>query len=81
MGGTHAVNDGPDLVERATGEGRHANDGGPGGERHAARHAHHDVLALLVGADEVPLVEQDDQGAAALDGKAGDLLVLLGDAL
>ncbi len=77
----HAVHDGPDLVERAARECGDADDGRPGGKRHATRNAHHDVLALLVGAHEVPLVEQDDERAAALDRKACDLLVLFGDAL
>lgn len=37
-------------------------------------------LALTVVVEQIPLVEQHHDGAAALDGQAHDLLVLLGDA-
>ena len=80
MGGGDLVDEWPHLVERAARERRDAHVRGPRGEGEPARDRLHDVLALLVGRDEVPLVEQDDEAAAALDGKAGDLLVLLGDA-
>ena len=81
VSGAHAVNDGPDLLERTSRERGYADDRSPGSKRHSTSDGLHDLLASVVIGHKIPLIEQDDKGTSTFDGKAGNLLVLLGDAL
>ena len=74
------VDHGPDLLDAAAGEGRDAQVLGPGShDAQSALDGLHAGLALAVVVEQVPLVEQHHDGAAALDGESHDLLVLLGN--
>ena len=71
----------PNLLDAAAGQGRDAQVLGPGShDAQTAVDGLHAGLALTVVVEQIPLVEQHNDGAAALDGKTHDLLVLLGDA-
>ena len=71
----------PDLLDAAAGQGRDAQVLGPGSHNaQTAVDGLHAGLALTVVVEQIPLVEQHHDGAAALDGKTHDLLVLLSDA-
>ena len=71
----------PDLLDAAAGQGRNAQVLGPGSHNaQTAVDGLHAGLALAIVVEQVPLVEQHHDGAAALDGQAHDLLVLLGNA-
>ena len=71
----------PDLLDAAAGEGRDAQVLGPGGhDAQTAVDGFHAGLALAVVVEQIPLIEQHDDGAAALNGQAHDLLVLFGNA-
>ena len=71
----------PDLLDAAASEGRDAQVLGPGShDAQTAVDGLHAGLALAVVVEQVPLVEQHNDGTAALDGKTHDLLVLFGNA-
>ena len=71
----------PDLLDAAASEGRDAQVLGPGShDAQTAVDGLHAGLALTVVVEQVPLVEQHNDGTAALDGKTHDLLVLFGNA-
>ena len=75
------VDHAPDLLDAAASQGRDAQVLGPGShDAQTAVDGLHAGLALAVVVEQVPLVEQYHDGAAALDGEAHDLLILLGDA-
>ena len=67
-------------MHAAPGHGGDAQVLGPRGHGEAAVDRLHDGIALVVVLEQVPLVEQDDERAAAFDGEVRDLLVLLGNA-
>ena len=69
-----------DLIGGAAGHGRDVDPGNPRGKRKALLDGLNDLVALLLGLDQVPLVDKDHHGAAAVHGHVGDLLVLLGHA-
>ena len=68
----------PDLFDRATSEGRDSQVICPFCHTHATFDRLHHLFARMVVGQKIPFVEQDNDGAAALDGEIGDLLVLLG---
>ena len=68
----------PDLFDRAAGEGRDSQVICPFCHTHATFDRLHHLFARMVVGQKIPFVEQDNDGAAALDGEIGDLLVLFG---
>ena len=71
----------PDLLDATAGESRDAQVLGPGShDAQTAVDGLHAGLALTVVVEQIPLVEQHNDGASALDGKTHDFLVLLGNA-
>ncbi len=77
--GQHLVDQAPDLLDPPPGAGRDAQHRRPVHEVELALQVDPELAPGLV-VHQVPLVGQQDQPAAGLDGPDGDLLVLLGHA-